>query len=83
MMEGPGSLVLGHVGQPAMPPMMPMPMHHAPNETNHIVNFSSHHVSGINFVACDGSVHFLSEDVEYEIFRRLGQHSDGLPVGEY
>ncbi len=79
MMEGPGSLVLGHVGQPAMGHMMQM--HHTPNHTNHIVNFSSLHPGGIHFVGCDGSVHFLSEDIEFMTFRRLGQRADGDELG--
>ncbi len=78
MTEGAGSLVLGHVGQPAM---MGMPaMHHTPNNTNHIVNFSSLHPGGINFVACDGSVHFLAETIDYNTFRWLGERADGNPV---
>lgn len=78
MREGPGSLVLGHVGQPGMGSMMPM--HHTPNHTNHIVNFSSQHPDGMHFVGCDGSVHFLAASIEFELFRRLGQRSDGKPV---
>lgn len=78
MTEAQPSLVLGHVGQPAMGMMMAM--HHTPNQTNHIVHFSSQHPGGINFVACDGSVHFLNETIDYETFRRLGVCDDGLPV---
>ncbi|PHS03224.1 MAG: prepilin-type cleavage/methylation domain-containing protein [Blastopirellula sp.] len=81
MMEGPGSLVLGHVGQPAM---MSMPaMHHTPSTTNHIVNFSSFHPGGINFVAVDGSVHFLTEIVEYDTFKHLGERADGKVLGDH
>jgi hypothetical protein len=81
MMEGPGSLVLGHVGQPAM---MSMPaMHHTPSTTNHIVNFSSFHPGGINFVAVDGSVHFLTETVEYDTFKNLGERADGKVLVDF
>ena len=78
MKEAQPSLVLGHVGQPKMGMMMQM--HHTPRQTNHIVHFSSQHPGGINFAACDGSVRFLSETVDYETFRRLGIRNDGLPV---
>ena len=78
MTVGAGSLVLGHVGQPAMMGMMAM--HHTPNNTNHIVNFSSLHPGGINFVACDGSVRFLAETIEYDTFRWLGERADDHPV---
>ncbi|NOX54734.1 MAG: DUF1559 domain-containing protein [Planctomycetes bacterium] len=83
MTEAGSSLVLGHVGQPAMPPMMPRPMHHPPGTTNHIVNFSSMHSGGIFFLACDGSVRFLSKHVDYSVFRGLGVRNDGQPLGQY
>jgi prepilin-type processing-associated H-X9-DG protein len=78
--EGPASLVLGHVGQ-----MMAsgMAMHHTPNSTNHIVNFSSLHNGGIHFLMADGSVHFLSENVNYNTFRWLGERSDGQVIGQF
>lgn len=78
--EGPASLVLGHVGQTMMGGMV---MHHTPNNTNHIVNFSSSHVGGIQFLMADGSVHFLSENIDYNTFRWLGQKSDGQIIGEF
>ncbi len=89
--EGPASLVLGHVGQSmAMGGGMGgggmgggMVMHHTPNTTNHIVNFSSSHVGGIQFLMADGSVHFLSENIDYNTFRWLGQKSDGEVIGEF
>ncbi len=52
-------------------------MHHTPNTTNHIVNFSSRHTGGMHFLMADGSVHFLSENVDYNTFRWLGQRADG------
>ncbi len=79
MTEGSGSMVLGHVGQT----MGMMQMHSNPNQTNHIVHFSSWHKGGVQFVLCDGSVHFLSENVDYNTFRNLGERSDGNPIGEF
>ncbi len=78
--EGPATLVLGHVGQ-----QMPSGgvMHHTPNHTNHIANFSSPHTGGIQFLMADGSVHFLSENVDYETFRLLGQRNDGQTPGAF
>jgi len=72
-----GSLVLGHVGQLMM---SGMPMHHTPNSTNHIVNFSSQHEGGMHFLMTDGSVHFMSENIDYNTFRWLGQVADGNVV---
>ena len=71
--EWQGSLVLGHVGQS----MGAMQMHRTPNSTNHIVHFSSAHEGGVHFILADGSVHFLSENVDYDLFRNLGQVADG------
>ncbi|MBD3675944.1 MAG: DUF1559 domain-containing protein [Planctomycetaceae bacterium] len=81
MMEAHPSLVLGHVGQDAMMGMMAM--HHSPNTTNHIVNFSSRHTGGMQFLLSDGSVHFLSENIDYNTFRFLGQRADGNVLGEF
>ena len=76
------SLVLGHVGQVmAMGGGgmggMNMAMHHTPNSTNHIVNFSSWHPGGVQVLMGDGAVKFLSDTVEYRTFRNLGQVADG------
>ena len=77
--EWQGSLVLGHVGQ-SMGAMM---MHRTPNTTNHIVHFSSAHRGGVQFILADGSVHFLSENIDYNVFRYLGQIADGNVIGEF
>ena len=81
MQEGPGSMVLGHVGQA---PMMGMPaMQRTPNTTNHIVHFSSSHVGGVQFLLCDGSTHFISENIDYATFRNLGERADGYVIGDW
>ena len=82
--EGSGSMILGHVGQ-TMTGMggMTMQMHSNPNQTNHIVHFSSYHEGGVQFLLCDGSVHFLSENVDYSVFRNLGERADGNVLGEF
>jgi len=82
--EGPPSMILGHVGQTMTMGMGgTMQMHSNPNQTNHIVHFSSQHVGGVQFLLCDGSVHFLSENVDYNTFRHLGEKSDGNVLGEF
>lgn len=81
MDEGAPSLILGHVGQPAM--MSMMAMHHPPNTTNHIANFSSKHEGGAHFLLGDGAVRFLSENMSYETFKNLGTINDGNPLGEF
>lgn len=69
--EGPGSLVLGHVGQSGMMAGK------TPNHTNHIVHFSSSHPGGVVFLLCDGSTHFVADDIAYELFKALGTRSFG------
>ncbi|MCA9017329.1 MAG: DUF1559 domain-containing protein [Planctomycetaceae bacterium] len=78
MTEGPASLILGHVGQGGM-----MTMHHPPNTTNHIANFSSKHEGGAHFLLGDGAVRFLSENMNYDTFRHLGTIRDGNVIGEF
>jgi prepilin-type N-terminal cleavage/methylation domain-containing protein len=72
--EGPGSLVLGHVGQSGMMAGK------TPNHTNHIVHFSSSHVGGVVFLLCDGSTHYVRDDISYELFKALGTRSFGDQV---
>ena len=79
MTEGPGSMILGHVGQM----MGMMTMHSTPNNTNHIVHFSSQHIGGVQFLLSDGSVHFMSENIDYDTFRNLGERADGNVTGEF
>jgi prepilin-type N-terminal cleavage/methylation domain-containing protein/prepilin-type processing-associated H-X9-DG protein len=44
--------------------------------------FKSLHAGGVNFVYCDGSVHFLQDSIDYTTYQRLGARSDGEAVGE-
>jgi len=41
------------------------------------MGFKSRHPGGVNFVNCDGSLHFLQEDIDYTTYQRLGARSDG------
>lgn len=43
--------------------------------------YKSAHPSGAMFVMADGSVHFLQETINYEIYQRLGDRRDGKEVG--
>jgi type II secretory pathway pseudopilin PulG len=45
--------------------------------------FKSRHPDGCHFVLCDGSVHFLTETIDYMTYQRLGDRRDGKPVGPY
>jgi prepilin-type processing-associated H-X9-DG protein len=45
--------------------------------------FKSQHTGGCHFLMCDGSIHFLSENIDYSTYQMLGDRSDGNPIGEY
>jgi len=47
---------------------------------NTSMGFKSRHPGGAQFVFCDGSVHFLSETMNYDMYQRLGDRRDGRPV---
>jgi len=47
------------------------------NDFNTAMGFKSRHPGGVNFVYCDGSVHFLPEEIDYTVYQRLGARSDG------
>jgi prepilin-type N-terminal cleavage/methylation domain len=42
--------------------------------------FGSEHTGGAHFVMCDGSVHFISENIHLETYQRLGNRADGNVV---
>ncbi len=45
--------------------------------------FKSLHPGGAMFVFCDGSVHFLSQNIEYRNYQRLGDRRDGEIIQPY
>ncbi len=45
--------------------------------------FRSRHSGGAQFAFCDGSVHFLTDSIDYMTYQKLGDRRDGLPIGEY
>jgi prepilin-type N-terminal cleavage/methylation domain-containing protein/prepilin-type processing-associated H-X9-DG protein len=60
----------------------PPPCRNWEGDFNTASGFKSLHQGGANFVYCDGSVHFLQEDIDYTTYQRLGARSDGEPVSE-
>ena len=42
--------------------------------------FKSDHAQGAQFVFCDGSVHFLSETIDYLLYQQLGDRADREPL---
>lgn len=46
-------------------------------------HFRSFHKGGCSFLFCDGSVKFLSENIDMTVYRNLSCMQDGNPVGEF
>ena len=45
--------------------------------------FSSHHTGGVQFVVADGSVRFVSQNINALIYSHLGSRADLQIVGEW
>ena len=46
-------------------------------------NFGGYHEGGCFFALADGSVHFIAETIDLELFRGLGQRDDGNKAGGF
>jgi prepilin-type N-terminal cleavage/methylation domain-containing protein/prepilin-type processing-associated H-X9-DG protein len=44
---------------------------------------ASQHPGGVMMALCDGSVRFVSQTINIQIWRDLGQRNDGRPTGDY
>jgi len=53
---------------------------HEPHNWTTSNGFKSNHTGGAQFLMCDGSVQFLSENIDYATYQRLGDRRDGNPV---
>jgi prepilin-type processing-associated H-X9-DG protein len=42
--------------------------------------FGSPHSGGMNMAFCDGSIHTISFDIDWQVHRNLGDRNDGNPV---
>lgn len=54
-----------------------------PGNYNYSWGFKSKHVGGAQFVLVDGSVKFLSENLDHKLFQSLGGRADGGSVGDF
>ncbi len=52
-----------------------------PYETN--IGASSYHVGGAHFLLADGTVRFISNNIDFQTYNWLGGKSDGQVVGEF
>lgn len=66
------------VATPANPPGC-----NAPDNWTTSQGFKSRHTGGAQFVLCDGAVKFISENIDYRTYQRLGDRRDAQVIGEY
>ncbi|HEY7429023.1 MAG TPA: DUF1559 domain-containing protein [Gemmataceae bacterium] len=43
--------------------------------------FGSRHPGGCNFAMADGSIHFVSQTIDVNLYRQMATRADGLPAG--
>jgi prepilin-type processing-associated H-X9-DG protein len=54
-----------------------------PNCWNMSWSFKSMHTGGAHFLLCDGSVRFISQNINYNTYQYLGGRNDQNPVGDF
>jgi len=47
------------------------------------MSFKSRHTGGCHFLLCDGSTRFISQNVDYRTYMKLGDRRDGQVLGEW
>jgi prepilin-type processing-associated H-X9-DG protein len=53
------------------------------SRTADLRTFGSAHPGGFNALLCDGSVRNINYNVDENVYMRLGNRADGLPLGDY
>jgi prepilin-type N-terminal cleavage/methylation domain-containing protein/prepilin-type processing-associated H-X9-DG protein len=56
---------------------------HKENSWNANMGFKSKHPGGAMFGMCDGSVHFIRENIDHTTYQMLGDRRDGNPVSGF
>jgi prepilin-type N-terminal cleavage/methylation domain-containing protein/prepilin-type processing-associated H-X9-DG protein len=56
------------------------PSQDTPGDGLCVLRFGSAHSGSLNMSLCDGSVRSISYSIEFEVFRRLCNRQDGLPI---
>jgi prepilin-type processing-associated H-X9-DG protein len=71
---------INHPTDPDMFGATPPPGSNWELDFNTAMGFKSRHAGGANFAFADGSVRFLTEDIDYTTYQKLGARADGLPL---
>lgn len=45
--------------------------------------FKSKHTGGAHILLCDGAVRFISENISYDLYQKIGDRRDGSVTGDY
>jgi prepilin-type N-terminal cleavage/methylation domain-containing protein len=53
------------------------------NNWNYSWGFRSQHTGGAHFLLVDGTIRFISENIDYNTYQRLGGRADGFTVGDF
>lgn len=53
------------------------------DDFNVAMGFKSRHSGGANFMLCDGSGTFISDEIDYGTYQALGARADGTVVGDF
>ncbi|REJ95281.1 MAG: DUF1559 domain-containing protein [Planctomycetota bacterium] len=56
---------------------------HVPNDLVHPEDFGSQHEGGAHFILADGSVHFVSENIDLGFYQSLATRDGGEVIGEF
>ena len=52
-------------------------------DSNRLANFRSEHIGIVNMLFCDGSVKYLSENIDHSLLDKLATRAGGEAVGEF
>ncbi|NBR06709.1 MAG: DUF1559 domain-containing protein [Planctomycetes bacterium] len=78
--ESPALYILGHTGDPSDPHKPNTPQ---PDGFYHAEDFTSKHSGGINFLLGDGSVRFITDNIDKQTWVKLGTRNGGEVTGDY
>lgn len=70
-------------GENGIPPRGAVPACNSVRSWNTSMGFKSQHVGGAQFLLCDGSVRFISQNIDHNTYQMLGDRWDGFVVGEF
>jgi prepilin-type processing-associated H-X9-DG protein len=69
-----------HLDDSGNPPAQPGDPARSTDNWTVIFGFKSRHPGGTNFVLADGSVHYVSQEIDMKTYQLLGCRNDGQPV---